>query len=45
MEWGRTASTRPDLLKDAVLSKKEQEYLERLAKKPENQDIHVEFQG
>lgn len=41
----RTYERRPDLLKDAVLSKKEQEYLERLAKKPENQDIHVEFQG
>ena len=41
----RTYERRPDLLKDAVLSKKEQEYLERLAKKPENQDIQVEFQG
>ena len=38
----RTYERRPDLLKDAVLSKKEQEYLERLAKKPENQDIQEE---
>ena len=38
----RTYERRPDLLKDAVLSKKEQEYLESLAKKPENQDIQEE---
>jgi len=38
----RTYERRPDLLKDAVLSKKEQEYLESLAKKPESQDIQEE---
>ena len=38
----RTYERRPDLLKDAALSKKEQEYLESLAKKPENQDIQEE---